>query len=381
MTVDLRHNVVAGFKRGFPDFIAARPDTSTLAAVPWEPACAICICDLFDAVTGEPSPLDPRGALRRTLAAYAARGLAPIVAPRARVLPLRSPIRRRRPATGRMRAADSPVYTVGYLADPRGVLSTMLDAAGGLGLGTRAAAHEYGRSQLRDQPLARRGVRRRRPRSALQNAGQGARRLREGLLATFMGKPFNGDEGSGLHMRVSLQDGDEVNACADADAEDGLALARHFIGGVMEHAAGDDGDPRSDGERLPPAARGGARAHACVLGARSSDDARSRPARAWRCDADETRVGDGTANSSWQARWYTPPASMGSRASWSRRRRSRASCTTSRRMSGAPLPTSFADALAALEADPVLRDALGGPLIETFKTIKEYEFERFQDLG
>ena len=33
MTVDLRHNVIAGFEQGFPD-IVARPDLSTLAALP-----------------------------------------------------------------------------------------------------------------------------------------------------------------------------------------------------------------------------------------------------------------------------------------------------------------------------------------------------------
>src|SRR5579864_9168875 len=35
MTVDLRHNVVAGFERGFPDIIAC-PDISTLARLPWQ---------------------------------------------------------------------------------------------------------------------------------------------------------------------------------------------------------------------------------------------------------------------------------------------------------------------------------------------------------
>src|SRR5947208_8053788 len=33
MTVDLRHNVVAGFEHGFQD-IVARPDTATLAQIP-----------------------------------------------------------------------------------------------------------------------------------------------------------------------------------------------------------------------------------------------------------------------------------------------------------------------------------------------------------
>src|SRR5689334_8345028 len=36
MTVDLRHNVIAGFEVGFPD-IVARPDLDTLVPLPWEP--------------------------------------------------------------------------------------------------------------------------------------------------------------------------------------------------------------------------------------------------------------------------------------------------------------------------------------------------------
>jgi glutamine synthetase len=41
------------------------------------------------------------------------------------------------------------------------------------------------------------------------------------------------------------------------------------------------------------------------------------------------------------------------------------------------LPTTLADALAALDADELLVDALGSQLVSTFKTIKEYELDRF----
>src|SRR5215203_170625 len=47
MTVDLRHNVVAGFETGFPDLVAIT-DLSTLVELPWEPGVAACICDLVD---------------------------------------------------------------------------------------------------------------------------------------------------------------------------------------------------------------------------------------------------------------------------------------------------------------------------------------------
>src|SRR2546425_542392 len=42
---------------------------------------------------------------------------------------------------------DSHVYTVGSIADPRGLLRQMMHACADLGLGAFAANHEFGRSQ------------------------------------------------------------------------------------------------------------------------------------------------------------------------------------------------------------------------------------------
>src|SRR5580704_7926586 len=80
MTVDLRHNVVAGFEEGFPDLLA-RPDLDTLVPLPWQPDVVGCLVDLEDPVTHEPSALDSRGALKRVLAGFSEYGVSPIVAP------------------------------------------------------------------------------------------------------------------------------------------------------------------------------------------------------------------------------------------------------------------------------------------------------------
>ena len=88
MTVDLRHNVVAGPEHGFQD-ILARPDLDTLVPVPWEPETAWCLADLLR-MDGSPYGVDPRAAVRRAVEAYAELGLTPGRRPRARVLPVRA---------------------------------------------------------------------------------------------------------------------------------------------------------------------------------------------------------------------------------------------------------------------------------------------------
>jgi glutamine synthetase len=61
-----------------------------------------------------------------------------------------------------------------------------------------------------------------------------------GLYATFMPKPIFGINGSGMHTHQSLWDiGKEVNAFADADSKYGLSpLARSYMAGILAHARG-----------------------------------------------------------------------------------------------------------------------------------------------
>jgi glutamine synthetase len=377
MTVDLRHNVIAGFESGFPD-IVARPDLSTLAALPWDPRVAVCICDLHDSVSGEPYAVDPRGALRRTLARYAELGVAPVLAHELEFYlcePDEAAANGYRPYAGQ----DSPPYTVGYLADPRGTLSTMLDAAVALGLDAVACAHEYGRSQyeinLRHSEGLHAADRAFRFKDMVKELAS-----RDGLRATFMGKPFNGDEGSGLHLHVSLADEQQQNACADPGDADGLStIARQFIAGVMEHAAGMM-------VFLNPTVNSYRRIHAEALVPTRvcwGHDHRMTLVRVPRergaATRLETRLGDGTANPYLASaavlaagldgieRALTPPAPIEGFL-----------YELPESEQGPALPTSFADALDALDGDAVLRAALGEPLIETFRMIKAAELERFR---
>ncbi|NQV06418.1 glutamine synthetase [bacterium] len=59
--------------------------------------------------------------------------------------------------------------------------------------------------------------------------------MEHGIYATFMPKPLEGTDGTGLHLHLSLFEGDR-NAFHDADAENGLSVvARGFIAGLLRH--------------------------------------------------------------------------------------------------------------------------------------------------
>jgi glutamine synthetase len=377
MTVDLAHNVVSGFEVGFPDF-QARPDLSTIVALPWEPHVAVCLCDLYEGPGGAPYAADPRGALRRVLAQYRELGLTATLAPELEFYlcePDESSPIGWRPYAGK----SSPPYTVGHLADPRGLLGRMMAAAGELGLGVIAGAHEYGRSQF--EINLGHG-------EALAAADRAFRfkelvkelAARDGLLATFMGKPFNGDEGSGLHIHVSLAGAGGENAFEDPAGEDGLsALARRFMAGILAHGPGMMAI-------LNPTVNAYRRIHAEALvptRACWGHDHRMTlvrvPRERGRATRLETRVGDGTANP------YLAMAVLLAAGLDGIRRELEPPPPVAGfiyelpdEALGAALPTSFAEAMAALDADEVLLEALGAKLADTFRTIKAAEQERFR---
>jgi glutamine synthetase len=377
MTVDLAHNVVAGFEVGFPD-IAARPDLSTLARIPWEPGIAACIVDLERIGSNEPYAVDGRAALKRVVAEYDGLGLSPVIAPELEFY-LCEPDAAAPGGWRRYAASDSPVYTVGARSDPRGILGTMMRAAEGLGLDVLAGSHEYGRGQFE---INLRHV------AAVESADRAFRfkwlvkelAVREGLLATFIGKPWNDDEGSGFHLHVSLCDDEGTNRCADPDSVDGLAeVTRHFIGGVLAHAAGLMAffNPTVNAyRRLTPEALVPTRVN---WGHDNRFTLVRVPQDRVHATRVEVRIGDGSANPylAYTAalaagldgirRELEPPAPLAGLI-----------YELSEAEQGQPLLTTLPDALDALEADDVLCEAMGSELVATFRTIKEYELNRFR---
>lgn len=376
MTTDLAHNVVAGFETGFED-VAARPDVSTLVRIPWEPDVAACIADLERVGTREPYGVDGRAALKRIIAEYAELGLEPVIAPELEFY-LCEP---EEDGHGWRRyvGRDSNVYTVGHRADPRGILYRMAEAADAIGLDVLAANHEYGRGQFEINV---------RHAGALESADRAFRlkwlvkelASREGLLATFVGKPWNDDEGSGFHVHLSLRDEAGVNRCGDPDSEDGLSdVTRHLIAGMLEHAAGMMAffNPTVNAyRRLNPEALVPTRAcwgHDNRFGFVRVPRERGAATRI------ELRVGDGSANP-----YLAYTAALAAGLDGIRRKLEPPAPLAGfiydlpEEQQGPPLPETLPEALAALDFDARLCAAMGRELVETFKTMKEHEFNRFR---
>ncbi len=268
------------------------------------------------------------------------------------------------------------VYTVGPQADPQGIFRGLLEACAALGIGAIAANHEFMNSQYEIN------LRETTPLRAADNAFRFKAAVKDyaaqrGLLATFMGKPFNDQGGSGTHMHISLER-EGRNCMDDPDAEAGISTElRHFVAGTLEHApalmaflnptvnayrrilpdslapiAGNWGlNNRTTFVRIPPE-----RGSACRL---------------------EIRVGDGAANPhlitaailfagiDGLKRKLDPPAPLEGDA-----------YHLPEEEQGLRLPTSLDEALDALEADEVIREAVGPEIVDTFLAVKRFELER-----
>jgi glutamine synthetase len=212
------------------------PDRATYAVIPWERnghATARVICDVFTP-SGDPFPGDPRGVLKRQLARLAERGYGYNIGPELEFFLFRleedgvSPL---------------PQDRAGYFdvsTDLAGdIRKDMVLALTEMGITVEQAHHEValGQHQINFRYA-----------DALLTADNAitfkytlkAIAQRHGLHATFMPKPLEGVNGSGMHTHQSLYRLDGTgNAFADEADPYGLSdLARGFMAGLLHHARG-----------------------------------------------------------------------------------------------------------------------------------------------
>ena len=373
MGTDLQHTPVVGGESGYPDMLAT-PDLSTLVRAPLGARRRLC--------PRRPDPLRRPGAdrhARRSSAvprrASRSSGVTAKVGPELEFFVCEPDGN-----GGWRRHVDnlSMVYTVGPQADPQNILKGMLSACAELGIGAIAANHEFMNSQyeinLREATPLVAADAAFRFKSAIKDFA-----AQRGLLATFMGKPFNDQGGSGFHLHLSLER-DGENCFADESDGDGLSpMLRQFAAGILRHGTAlmaflnptvnayrrilPDSlapinvnwglDNRTTFVRIPPERGGGCRI--------------------------EIRVGDGAANPhlviaavifaglDGLRNELEPPAMIDGDA-----------YALDPSEQGEPLPASLADSLDALEADEVLRDAVGAEIVDTFLAVKRFELERYR---
>ncbi len=369
MATDLRHTPVLGGEEGYPDMVAV-PDASTLIRIPWEPEVACCLSDI-ESVPGGPAVADPRGLLRRVVGEYEELGLDPIVGPELEFFLLEED------GEGRIkRRVDRPsmVYTVGPQADPDGFVRRLSEQLAAMNLGAFAMNHEYMNSQY-EINLHHGGALEAADRAFLLRALVKDAAAQSGLLATFIGKPFNDQGGSGLHVHVSL-DRDGANAFDDPQDPDGVSdCLRWFTAGVIEHAAGSMAflNPTINAyRRLMPDSLAPTHSN---WGWDNRGTMIRIPAERGAASRVELRVGDASANAylalaailiagldGIRNEKVPPPPVSGDAY--------RAAAP------GGELPHSLGEALAALRADAVLTAAIGPELIDPFLAIKDFEIER-----
>ena len=353
---------------GLPDFIT-RIDPTTLRPAPWEPGVAYVVADAFDS-DGSPTPIAPRTVLKSVLAEFAAAGLTPIAGPE---LEFYLADQTDDGTWKRVINKTGRVYMTGTLVDPDGIFLAMLRDLDTFNIGAIAGNHEFSPSQY-EINLWHSEALDAADRTFLFKTGVKEMAAQAGLLATFMGRPWNDEGGSGYHFHMSVNDSSGKNVMADGDALTPVAL--NIIGGLIEHAAAlsalsnptvnafkrllPDGlapyranwgyDNRSTMIRIPPERGAGARL--------------------------ELRIGDGAANP------YVITAAVLAAALDGIKRNVQPPAVseqwTHEETHTAVLPRTLGEALDALMADETLKQILGAAFVETFVALKRDEIERYE---
>ncbi len=384
MAVSLDSHIVVpelGVQAG--DFWAVA-DPSTYVVLPYLERTAHLFADLVDA-DGRPWPGCPRAALRRQCAAAAQElGRVTLGFEQEGALVKRENGRPRWAHEGHFFNFDILNAEHPFLLDLVGVLRAM-----GIEPEKARAENQFGQIEL--------NIRYGEPLAAVEQHWrfkQAFRHLarRHGLIGTFMPKPFMEAQGSGLHLHIGLRDSAGHDLFFDPDDDSGLelsALGRHFLAGLLAHSGGilALGSPSVNSyKRLLPGTWSPAHSGYAV-GNRSVfvRVVESRPAAAGGPSAKrlELRSPDGTCNPYFLAIAVIAAGRDGVRRALdpgpalTGHDTAELSAAERERLGARFLPRTLDQALAVLEADEVLREALGPLLFGSFLAAKRDELESY----
>jgi len=231
----------AGFAAGelgqFPSDpdIAAIPDLRSFTPVPWEPGLARFACDIY--VEGEEWPYDPRTILRRQLEKARAKGFEFMMGLELEYFLIRQREDGSIELADRLDTLEKPCYDLRGLTRNYDFLTTISRWVNELGWGNYANDHEDANGQF-EQNFTYTDALTSCDRAIFFRYMVHTMAQKQGMLATFMPKPFTSLTGNGCHFHMSLWDGD-TNVFLDENDPRGLGLsetAYHFIGGLKKHA-------------------------------------------------------------------------------------------------------------------------------------------------
>ena len=227
-----------GFSDGDPD-AAARVVPGSLKPVPWAARPTCQLMTTLVTAEGAPYPFEPRNILARVAARFAELDLTPVVAmelefylidpERTEAGAPRPPIS---PLTG-VRETGTQVYGMAEVTAFDALLDEVAKTCAAQDVPVGATTAEYAPGQYEinlqhvDDPLL--AV----DHSVLFKRALKAVAQRHGARASFMAKPYLDQAGSGLHMHLSLLDGQGRNVF-DGGPAPASAELEHAIGGVLE---------------------------------------------------------------------------------------------------------------------------------------------------
>ena len=226
-----------GYDIGDEDRIC-RPVPGTLKVVPWQSRPMAQVLLSMEDGRGGMFAANPREVLRRVLDRFTAKGLTPVVAVELEFYLLDAqldtnghPLTSINPATGE-RNKTTQVYYMEDLNDYQAFTDAVTEACRAQHIPADTAVAEYAPGQFEINLKHRKDALLACDDAILLKRAIKAIATDQGLLASFMAKPFVDQAGSGMHVHVSVldKDGNNLFACTPDAPSDPL---RHAVAGLQ----------------------------------------------------------------------------------------------------------------------------------------------------
>lgn len=223
-----------GIEPNGPDYMAVG-ELATLSLIPWQPGYARIICDGH--VNGAPYEYDSRVVLKKQIARLREHGWTLNTGLEPEFSLLRMDNQGRIQPSEESDTLQKPCYDYKGITRNAPYLEKLTEALIAVGLDVYQVDHEDANGQFEinytyadclksadDYILFKMAA------SEIANE--------MGMICSFMPKPFSNRPGNGMHMHMSLSDGNKNLFHDDSDPTGhGLSrLAYHFLGGVLAHA-------------------------------------------------------------------------------------------------------------------------------------------------